>query len=133
MAVKLHLGEQIGRRNAEEGACRQCQCDTEQGAAVAAEELQAEEEGNGPQRHHQRVDRVDHAPRLGRGSRLDHERGDDAGIERLMEHDRQKRRESREQAPSVGIDGGGQSGAVGEAVQGQPRKGATPGPGVAMG
>ena len=119
VAVKFHLREQIGRRNAEEGACRQRQSDAEQGAAVAAEELQAEEECKRPQRHHQRVDRVDQAPRLGRGPRLDHQRGDDAGIERLVEHDRQKRRKSREQSAAVGIHRGGQSGAVGEAVQGQ--------------
>ena len=133
MAVKLHLREQIGRRNAEEGTGSQRQRDTEQGAAVAAEELQAEEECTGPQRHHQRVDRVDQAPRLGGGSRLNQERGDDARIKRLVEHDCQKRRKSGKQAPSVGIHGSGQSGAVGEAVQGQSRKGATPGPAVAMG
>jgi len=131
VAVKLDLRQQVGGGDAEKGAGRHGKGRAEHGGLIAADESQTAKKQDGPERHDQGVDQIDEPAGPGRGPGVHHQGRDDAGIERLVEQDREEGREPGERSdvqPAVGVDRGRQRRAIGKAVDREAGEGAAPGP-----
>ena len=131
MAVKLHLGKEIGRRNADERAGGDRHGDPDHGALVHAEHPQESHETEGPRGNDEGIGDVDEPSHAGGYAGGDHERGDQCRVDRLVQHDGQERGEPGQGAAAVrgiGPHRRRQGGAVGEAVQRESDERAAPRP-----
>jgi hypothetical protein len=120
--VELHLGKQVGRRDAHEGPAGERHGHPQHVLVLAAEQPQAHQEADRAQRHDERVGGIDDGAEPSRAARGGEQRGDDRGVERLVEEDRQECRQPGERAAAVGRvgpDGGRQGRTVRETVEGQ--------------